>query len=269
MKIPGIDVSAWQGSIDWTKIKEAGIKFAILKAGGADDGYYKDSRFEYNYSECKRLGISVGAYYFMGPKATTAAEGKKEAGIFLELLKGKQFDYPVYADVEAQHASKKAITDAVIAFAETLEDAGYFAGVYGSTVAGFQDRMDDSRLKAYTHWVADYRGQCYYKGDYGIWQYTSSRTLAGIRGRVDGDWSYIDFPSVIIKKGFNGYGKAPAPKPASDPEPEPVYYKIVSGDTLGKIAKKYKTTAKKIQALNPDKIKNINLIYAGDTIRVK
>ena len=88
MEIKGIDVSAWQGIINWLKVSKTGVKFAILKAGGADDGYYKDSKFERNYEGCKENGISVGAYYFMGRSATTAAEGKKEAEIFLDLIKG-------------------------------------------------------------------------------------------------------------------------------------------------------------------------------------
>lgn len=263
----GIDVSAWQGIIDWSKVSKAGVKFAILKAGGADDGYYTDSKFKRNYDECKKYGIPVGAYYFTGPSCTTASEGRKEAQKFLEIIKGCKFEYPVAIDVEAQRASKTHITDAVIAFCEEMENHGYYICVYGSTVAGFKDRMDTPRLVAYDKWVADYRGKCYFDGNYGIWQFSSSNHIDGINGRVDGDYSYRDYPTIIKNAGLNGFTKDS--KPEEKPKEEEIYYTIQKGDILSAIAKKYKTTAKKIQKLNPDKIKDINLIYAGDTIRVK
>lgn len=209
MAVKGIDVSHWQGTIDWAKVKAAGIGFAIIKAGGSDDGFYTDSQFERNYKGAKANGIPVGAYYFVGKDCVTAAAGKADAERFIRILKGKQFEYPVYMDNEAQPASaKNGITDATIAFCEAMEDAGYFAGVYGSTYSGFHDRMDDSRLKAYTHWVAQYASKCTYAGSYGIWQYSSSGFVSGISGRVDMDWAYQDFPSVIKGGGFNGYKKS-------------------------------------------------------------
>jgi GH25 family lysozyme M1 (1,4-beta-N-acetylmuramidase) len=212
-EIKGIDVSHWQGTIDWDKVKAAGIKFAIIKAGGSDAGFYTDSKWEANYTGAKSAGIPIGAYYFVGRDCVTAAAGKADAERFIKILNGKQLEYPVYMDNEAQPASAKAgITEAAIAFCETMEDAGYFVGIYGSAVSGFQERMDDSKLKAYSHWVAQYASKCTYSGEYGIWQYSSTGRVDGIKGNVDMDYGYIDYPSIIKNGGFNGYEKTTADK---------------------------------------------------------
>lgn len=210
----GIDVSHWQGTIDWNKVKAAGIQFAIIKAGGSDAGFYTDSKWEANYKGAKAAGIPIGAYYFVGKDCVTAAAGKADAERFLKILKGKQLEYPVYMDNEAQPASAKAgITEATIAFCETMEAAGYFVGIYGSTYSGFKERMDDSKLTAYAHWVAQYASKCTYSGQYGIWQYSSKGSVDGISGNVDLDYAYIDYPSIIKPGGFNGYTKESTPAP--------------------------------------------------------
>ena len=100
MKEFGIDISAWQGNFDLAKAKaNEGIKFVIIRAGGADDGYYKDSQFESNYSKAKAAGLNVGCYFFS--KALDTASAKKEADyLYSNCLKGKQFDLPIYLDVE-------------------------------------------------------------------------------------------------------------------------------------------------------------------------
>ena len=113
----GIDVSHWQGAIDWTRVKAAGIQFAIIKSGGSDDGFYTDPRWEENYRNAKANGVAVGAYYFVGPGCTSAADGKADAERFLAQLKGKQLEYPVFIDLEATAPSAKAgATEATIAF---------------------------------------------------------------------------------------------------------------------------------------------------------
>ena len=219
----GIDVSHWQGTIDWNKVKAAGIEFAIIKAGGSDAGTYTDSKWEANYKGAKAAGIPIGAYYFVGKDCVTAAAGKADAERFIQILKGKQLEYPVYMDNEAQPASAKAgITEATIAFCETMEAAGYFVGIYGSAVSGFKERMDDSKLTDYAHWVAQYASKCSYKGEYGIWQYSSKGKVDGISGNVDLDYGYIDYPSIIKTGGFNGYAKENKPAPVVSSERDQV-----------------------------------------------
>ena len=207
MALKGIDVSAWQGVIDWQKVKASGIKFAIIKAGGSDDGIYTDSKYERNYSECKKYGIPVGAYYFVGRSFTTKADGEADADRFLKLLKGKQFEYPVYLDLEPplKAANRKYNTDAAVAFCEKVEKAGYYVGVYGSTYSTFQSLVDDSRLTSYAHWVAQYANSCTYWDNYGIWQYTSGGYINGIDGRCDMNLCYVDYPERIKAKGLNGF----------------------------------------------------------------
>lgn len=211
MEMKGIDVSRWQAEIDWDKVKASGIQFAIIKAGGSDKGFYTDHYFERNYTEAKRVGIPVGAYYFVGKGCVSAIDGKADAERFLKIVEGKQFEMPLYMDNEAQPASAKAgITEATKAFCQVLEDNGYFAGVYGSAVSGFKERMDDSQLQSYTHWIAQYATKCTYNGVIGIWQYSSKGSVDGIKGNVDMDICYIDFPSVIKNKGLNGFGNLPS-----------------------------------------------------------
>ncbi len=210
MAIKGIDVSAWQGIIDCKSVKNAGIQFAIIKAGGSDDGIYTDSKFERNYEQCKAYGIPVGAYWFIGPNCTTKEDGEADAARFRKLLLGKQFEYPVYVDIEPplKPANRKYNTDAVVAFCEYMEKEGYYVGVYGSTYSTFQSLVDDSRLTSYAHWVAQYANSCTYWNNYGIWQYTSDGWVSGISGRVDMNYCYVDYPSRIKAKGLNGFKKS-------------------------------------------------------------
>ena len=265
-----IDISHWQGNINFAQVKANGIEGVIIKAGGSDAGFYKDSMFETNYSKAKQAGLHVGAYYFVGPNCKSSADGEADAKRFETMLVGKQFDLPVYMDVEAPPAGYRAgVTDSVIAFCDYLEKQGYFVGVYGSDISGFKDRMDLDRLKRFTLWVARYGSQPKYATGWDIWQYSSTGYVNGIGGHVDMDECRRDFPSIIKSTGKNGYkgGSTPAPAPQPAPQPQVQYYTIVKGDTLTKIARKFGTTVNQLVAWNG--IKNKNLIYAGQRIRVK
>lgn len=203
----GIDVSHWQGIIDWTAVKNDGVDFAIIKAGGSDKGFYKDSKFEQNYNNAKAAGISVGAYYFVGKLCKSREAGVADAKRFIDILKGKQFEYPVFIDFEAPDTTDKAgNTDAVIAFCEVMENAGYFVGVYASEISGFNDRLDDSRLQHISHWVARYGKKPATNANvFHIWQYSSKGSVTGINGNVDMDTSYVDFETVIKNNYLNGF----------------------------------------------------------------
>lgn len=204
----GIDVSHWQGNINWMAVKDSGIDFAILKAGGSDKGFYKDKKFEQNYINAKTAGIKVGAYYFVGKLCKSYRDGAADAERFIKMLEGKQFEYPVYIDFEAPDCSSKTgNTDACIGFCETMEKAGFFVGIYASEISGFKDRLEDERLQSYSHWVARYgrKPASISERVFGIWQYSSKGRVAGISGNVDMDESYVDFASVIKRRGFNGF----------------------------------------------------------------
>lgn len=140
-KLFGIDISHWQGDMSIEQARnERGVKFAIIKAAGADDGKYKDSKFENYYAQCKAIGLPVGAYYYGNAKSV--AEAEQEADHFLSVIAGKQFEYPIYYDVEGKmlNNSRDVLTNIVIAFCDRCEKAGYFVGVYTSDLH-FQENM--------------------------------------------------------------------------------------------------------------------------------
>ena len=213
-----IDVSHWQNTINWPKVKASGIEGAIIKAGGSDAGFYTDSRFEENYYGATSAGLSVGAYYFVGSKCTSREAGEADAKRFIDLIKGKQFTLPVYIDLEVTPTSAKAgATQACIGFCETMEAAGYFCGIYASDISGFKNRLDISQLGSYSWWVARYgSAPKYATKNMHVWQYSSSGSVDGIKGRVDMDECYVDFPSIIRSHGLNGFIK-----PAEDKTEEP------------------------------------------------
>lgn len=220
MTVRGIDVSRWQGNINWNLVKESGISFAILKAGGSDEGIYIDPTFEKNYAGAKAAGIPVGAYYYVGPLCTSKEAGIADAKRFLEIIKGKTFEYPVYIDLESTNPpAKQGATDATIAFCEYMENNGYFVGIYASDVSGFCDRLDLNRLSAYSKWVARYGSKPQYVKSYDMWQYSSTGRVSGIIGDVDMDYCYKDFSEIIKAAGLNGYAKTPSA--ASEPQPAP------------------------------------------------
>ena len=205
----GIDVSKHQGVIDWGKVK---TDFAILRAGFGRYASQKDPQFERNYAGAKAAGIPVGVYWYSYAKS--AEEAHEEAKACLQVLRGKQFEFPIYFDIEDStqgNLSKAVLTAMCEAFCDTLEKAGYFAGVYASTY-WFTSKLDHARLASkYTIWLADYRA-CYNKTlKRDMHQYTSNGHVDGISGRVDRNTCTRDFPGIIKKAGLNGFDKADKP----------------------------------------------------------
>ena len=208
----GIDIASWQAGLKIEDAKNAGFEFAILRGGftgyGVGRPKRKDSSFENFYAQAKKIGLPVGVYYYSC--ATTRAEGVEEA-IFLHenALKGKQFELPIYIDVEDTHwqMNKKAgVTDAIIGFCETLAERGYLCGVYAS-LFWFNRYIDTARLGAYSKWVAAWQKN---KPDFNyphfdIWQYSSTGKVD--TRVVDTDECYRDFLKEIKAQGLNGYKK--------------------------------------------------------------
>ncbi len=208
MNVKGIDVSHHNGTIDWDKVKAAGVQFALLRASwGIESKKQIDSQFERNYAECKRVGIPVGAYHFSYAKSP--AEAKKELEFFLKNLKGKQFEYPVMFDLEdetLENLPKSVLTDNVIAFCDGLEKAGYYAALY-SNPDWLTQRLDLEKIKRFDLWFADWRKNPSKAFPHGIWQYSETGRVNGIVGNVDLDIAYKDYPTIIKKAGLNGYSK--------------------------------------------------------------
>lgn len=205
MKI--IDVSKHNGDIDWTKVKADGVEGVIIRAGYGKHISQKDPCFEANYSEAKAVGLSVGAYWYS--YAVTVAEAKLEAITFLEVIKGKKFDLPVYFDIEEQKQVElgKALCTAIIsAFCAEVEKSGYFTGIY-SFDSFFATNIDKAVADKYTCWIARIGGSPNHKHD--MWQYSWKERINGIKGDVDANHCYKDFPRIIRNAGLNGYGYVP------------------------------------------------------------
>lgn len=202
----GIDASRWQGNIDWKKVADAGINFCIVKAGGSDSGFYRDKNFIINVTGALQNQIHVGAYYFVGGKCKSAADGQADAVRFYNIIKDFPLDYPVYIDFEApDRTNKQGNTDACNAFCAQMEKYGYYAGIYASDISGFKDRLYLDQLTKYDKWVARYGSQPKYVKKYGIWQSSSRGVVSGIRGFVDSDLSMHDYAKIIRDNHLNGF----------------------------------------------------------------
>ena len=207
--IKGIDVSSWQGVVDYRKVKASGIDFVIIRAGFGRETSQKDNCFEQNYSAAKAAGLDVGAYWYS--YADSAEDAVREAKACMEVIKGKKFEYPIYFDLEeqSQFAKGKNFCDSVIkAFCGELEKNGYLAGLYCSTYY-LNNFVSNNVAGKYPLWVAQYNYRCTYTANkYGIWQYSSEGRVNGISGNVDMDYCYTDYPNTVKNGGYNGYKKA-------------------------------------------------------------
>ena len=219
-----IDISSYQRSVDFAKVKASGVTGVILRAGytgyGANHTKCKDDMFESHYKGAKAAGLNVGAYYYSG--AMTEAFAVDEAKWFLSIIKGKQFDLPVYMDVEETHSptnmttlGKSKLTAIVNKWCATVEAAGYFVGFY-TAKSWCNVYVDMNALSRYTFWLAQWAAKPTYTGDYALWQYTSDGTVSGISGRVDMNYCYQDFPSIIKAAGLNGYPKQTTQEPPKE-----------------------------------------------------
>jgi lysozyme len=274
-ELKGIDVSAWQGQIDWDAVKADGIDFAILRCGyGMDLADQDDEWFERNAVECERVGMPYGVYLFS--YANTVEKAASEAAHVLRLIKGHKLEYPIYYDLEDAKTTGQCSKDLILQmskkFVGTLEDAGYWVGIYANLYWN-ENYLTDAWYDTKARWVAQYNSECQYGKEYGIWQYSSSGTVKGIAGGVDMNISYLDYPALIKEAGKNGFTAetpAPAPAPEPTPTPEPVkqetVYVVKSGDTLSGIAAQYGVTYQELASYNG--ISNPNVIYVGQEIHI-
>ncbi len=195
----GIDVSKWNGEIDWDKVKNSGVRFAIIRAGyrGSVTGaLVEDPCFRANIEGAKTSGVDVGIYFFT--QATTEVEAVEEASAVLKLIGDYNIDYPVFIDTEgaggngrADALDKATRTLVCDAFCRTVKNAGYESGVYASR-NWFNVNLEVSKLENYRIWLAEYRSVPLYSGYYDAWQYTSHGSIDGIKGNVDLDLWYED-----------------------------------------------------------------------------
>ncbi len=207
MSFQGIDVSMFQGRIDWERVKRDGIEFAMLRAGYGNGTV--DPQFYRNARECTRLDIPFGVYWFS--YAYTERLAAQEADYCLDALRAYKARYPIAFDFEQasiSYARRRGVringalaTRLVEAFCGRVEERGYFA-MYYSDLSLLRNFFDQELRRKYSLWYAQY-ARTPAVMDMDIWQYTSSGRVDGIQGRVDRDISYVDFPTLIAERGLN------------------------------------------------------------------
>ena len=239
----GIDVSVWNGSINWAQTKKE-IDFAILRIGYGREVSQKDTRFEANYAGCKANNIPVGGYWYNYAK--TVDDAKREADACIKCLNGRKFDYPIWYDIEdnSVFATGKAnVSKIAEVFCEALKAAGYKVGLYSSYYT-FQTYFTDEVKNKYDIWLAHVGNggaplsNTDYPGHKEMWQYSWKGRYSGINGDVDEDWSYVDYAA---QDGDDEPAPTPEPvKPVDPPKPvekniDVVYSAYIPSRWLGEI----------------------------------
>ena len=331
MKEKLIDVSTWNGNIDWNKVYKSGVRYAMIRSSfGVENPNQIDNKFVRNIENAIKAGVKCGVYHYS--YAQSAAEAKKEADFCLKTIKNYEIDLPVAFDIEdfsQTGLGKDTLTNIVIAFCDRIKSAGYTPMLYCNPSWLNSYLHKDKLIGKYDLWLAHW-GVSSPSYDCAIWQYSESGSVPGVSGSVDMNWIFKDYTStkpattkpvtkpsnvkktdysvkVTAQAGLNvrkgagtnysiitalkcgtvatvskvsgnwGYvGKyggwicldyTAKVSTTSTVKSDKVYYTVKSGDTLSYIAYKYNTTVDKLVSLN--NIKNRDLIYVGQKIRVK
>ena len=195
----GIDVSKWNGSIDWNAVKNSGVSYVIIRCGyrGSTTGaLIEDPTFRTNIKGALNAGLKVGVYFFT--QATNEVEAVEEASMVLGLIKGYNISYPVFLDVESSNGRADGIDTATRtavckAFCQTIQNSGYKAGIYANKT-WLNEKIDTPSLTGYKIWLAQYAAApTYSRTKYDMWQYSSKGSVSGISGNVDMNISYMGY----------------------------------------------------------------------------
>ena len=187
----GIDVSKWNGSIDWNAVRNSGVTFVIIRCGyrGSSTGaLIKDQKFDSYIAGAEAAGLNIGLYVFS--QAITEREAVEEASMAVSLASGHRISLPIFIDTEkasngrANGLSAGERTQIMKAFCETVKSSGYTPGIYASK-SWFENQLNMGELNQYRIWLAQYASQATYGGKYDMWQYTSRGSVSGISGNVD------------------------------------------------------------------------------------
>ncbi len=204
----GVDLSYHNQDVDFAALKAAGVDYVILRAGGRSG---KDVMFETNYAAARKAGLDIGCYYYS--YARTVEEALAEAARFKEYIAGKQFEYPVYFDIEddsQKELDKSLLMEICFAFCNSMIEGGYFPGVYCNLNWAENILHTEQLVKYYDVWIARYNNalpETYYHKDYGMWQYTETGKIEGVEENVDLNYCYKDYPTLIKANGLNGFQK--------------------------------------------------------------
>lgn len=253
----GIDVSEWQGDIDFEKVREAGIEIVYIRAG---QGFsYEDEKFERNYEEARKYGLKIGAYHYV--TARNENEARQQANFFVSLVSGKQIDCKLAMDFEYfPDLSKTEINRIGLAFLEEVErisekEAIVYSDAYNAS------NIFEGEVTNYPLWIAQYEvEEPQNNGNWEYWegfQYTDTGRVSGISGNVDRD----EFTEDILLNDTTPIRTVESPSHNTE---DRIIYRVRRGDTLSELAQKYHTTVRHLVYLN--NIKNQNLIYTGEEL---
>lgn len=265
MKLKGMDVSKWQGSINWSEVKKDGTEFAILREGwGKKSSTQIDKQFKRNYENAKSVGIPVGCYHYS--YADSVLDARLEAEFCLENIRGLKLEYPVCFDIEDREMlklSNRQRTDIVKAFCGEIEKAGYYAMFYCSAHWLNNYLIKDELIRKYDLWLAQWdvgtpAVSC------GIWQKSDKGTINGIVGNVDLDIAYKNYTEIMKAKGLNGFSKS------NDSQQLPNYfvYTVKKGDTLWVLAQRYLGNGSKYKEIKSWNALNSDTIYPGQSLKI-
>lgn len=201
-QVKGIDVSSFQGDINWEKVKNSNVDFVMIRCGFrglVNSKIIEDSKFRYNISEANRLDIPVGVYFYS--TAINKVEAIEEASFVLNLIKKYKITYPVVYDFEtfnqnrAKDVSDEQINDNAVSFLNYIEKHGYIGMIY-SNLKDLNNHWDLNKFDKYKIWYAQYIDKSTYEGRYDMWQYADNGKIDGITGKVDLNEAYISYEEI-------------------------------------------------------------------------
>ena len=262
MEIRGIDVSKWNGNINWEKVKNAGISFAIVREGyGKKDPKQIDKKFKDNINGAKSVGIHTSVYHYS--YADSIEDAVNEAHFCLENIQGLRLEYPIVFDIEDKEQLKlnnRQRTDIVKAFCGEIEKNGYYAMFYCNANWLRNYLYKDELLSKYDLWLAQWDVDVPYVAC-GIWQKSDKGHIYGISGNVDLNVAYKDYASIMKSKGLNGFAPSSANKNYFE-------YTVQKGDTLWSIAQRYLGSGYKYKEIKDLNALNSDMIYAGQSLKI-
>lgn len=226
----GIDVSKWQGRIDWSLVKNDGVQFAMIRSTFGWGTGSEDFLFDTNYENAKKVDMPVGVYHYS--YARTPEEAIKEAEFCYSVIKGKKFEYPVAYDMEEAGVAslgKERVSAIAKAFCEKMESYGYYVCIYANK-HWLENYFEDEIFEKYDIWLAQWTTKPTFEKLYGMWQKNSKGRVNGINGYVDLNEAYKHYPSIMKYNGLNGYEKTA--KKSQKPVKKPVKRTYKAGDKI-------------------------------------
>ena len=260
MSYNGIDVSTWQGNIDWKKVESSGIDFAMIRASYGTSSV--DNQFYNNMQNISGTNINAGTYHYC--YALSVDEAEAEAKNFINTIRPYSFSYPVALDIEdssIMSLGKSTITDIATRFCNVVQDAGYYVMIY-SNLNWFSNYLALSQLSQFDIWLAQWAENHTFSGDLGMWQYSATGSVNGISGNVDLNISYNDYNSIIESKGLNKVN------PNNNDNSEYTLYTVKDGDTLWDIAERFLGNGARYREIQTINNLDSDVIYQGEVLKI-